>query len=198
MNSRGFTLLEAMVTLVIVAMVTTLLMQSLFHVLGLRERVLRHDREARIAALQEAWFRDSVFGLIAELPGRDGAFRGEPDGWAGATRAGMAMEGQIPVTWRIAGLPAQPVLVITEAQAQPVAVRPLSSAAKFQYLDGAGVWRDVWPADDRPDEFLPRAIRLEDPEGRPAWVWQAPVPAGPGLPQSVRTQMEPQADANSI
>lgn len=196
MNSKGFTLLEALVTLVIVAMVATLLMQSLFHVLGLRERVLRNDRETRIAALQEAWFRDSVSGLIAELPGHEGAFRGAADGWSALTLAGISSEGQIHVAWRIAGVPAQPFLEIAEALEQPVAVRTLSSAANFQYLDGAGVWRDTWPVDDRTDEILPRAIRLQDPEGRPAWIWQVSVPAGPGLPQPVRTLLEPGFDAN--
>lgn len=196
MNSKGFTLLEALVTLVIVAMVATLLMQSLFQVLGLRERVLLNDRETRIAALQEAWFRDSVSGLIAELPGREGAFLGDADGWSALTLAGISSDGQIPVAWRIAGVPAQAFLEIAEAGEQPVAVRTLSPAARFQYLDGAGVWRDMWPVGDRSDELLPRVIRLQDPDGRPAWIWQAPVAAGPGLPQPVRALLEPGIDAN--
>jgi len=194
-NARGFTLLESLVTLVIVAMVATLLMQSLFQVLGLRERVLRTDRDARIAALQEAWFRDSVGGVIGELAGREGAFRGTAEGWTALTLGGLADPAQVKVTWRIAGPPERRVLEVAEGQGPAVAVRTVSGSARFQFLDAAGQWQEVWPVAARPREVLPRIVRLEDPEARPGWVWQAAIPAGQGVPQSVRAQSEPTIDA---
>ena len=59
----GFTLLEAIVTLIIVSMLVTVLMNALSQSLALRARMLRLQGEARRMLLQEAWFRDSLGGV---------------------------------------------------------------------------------------------------------------------------------------
>jgi len=126
-SSRGFSLLETLVSLVIVALIATVMMQSLFQVLGLRERVLRHEAEARQAALQQAWFRDSVAALVAEMPERQGGFRGDPEGWSGTSLAGPSGAGLRRIEWRLTGLPGQRVLQLSEngaTSARTVSGRP--------------------------------------------------------------------------
>lgn len=199
MRSRGFSLLEALVTLVIVAMVTTVLMQSLFQVLGLRERVLRVEREARVAALQERWFRESVAGLVADLPEREGAFRGSAEAWSGSTLAAPSTAGLRRIEWRLAGAVGQRSLQVREEGAAPRSLRPVSDQARMQYLDPAGVWHAQWPpaeaaASPADSPALPRALRLDDPGADSPWLWSEAVPAGPGLPQPLRVMLEP-ADA---
>src|SRR5690606_17316776 len=77
-HAGGFSLLEAIVTLVIVAMVVTVLMQALAQSLDMREWLLRHQRQSRTAALQEQWFRNTVSSAASDLPGALGRMAGGP------------------------------------------------------------------------------------------------------------------------
>jgi len=211
-RARGFTLLEALVSLVIVALVATVAMQSLFQVLGLRERVLRHEAEARHAALQQAWFRDSVAALVAAPPGPVEGFRGDAAGWSGTTLAGPAGSGLRRIEWRLDGPPGARLLHVGEAGGEPWPLRRVGDRARMQYLDADGTWQVEWPpaaaveaaaaatttATALPAAFaLPRAVRLDDPDAEPALLWWEPVTAGPGLPQPLRAMLEP-ADADAF
>jgi prepilin-type N-terminal cleavage/methylation domain-containing protein len=75
-RAAGFTLLETIVTLVIVSLMVALLMQALSQVLNLRQRVLRLQGEARIAALQERWFRESLQAPSPTCPTHSGSSGG--------------------------------------------------------------------------------------------------------------------------
>lgn len=98
----GFTLLEAIVTLVIVSMLVTVLMNALSQSLSLRTRMLRMQGESRQMLLQEAWFRDSVAG--AQPPTQrleaDG-FSGDMDGVAFISAAPLMASGSVQVAWRL-------------------------------------------------------------------------------------------------
>jgi prepilin-type N-terminal cleavage/methylation domain-containing protein len=75
--ARGFTLLEALVTLVIVSLLVAALMQALTQTLAMRSALIRHQRATREAALQEMWFRDTLAGAVADLDDAYGPLRGE-------------------------------------------------------------------------------------------------------------------------
>ena len=62
----GFTLLEAIVTLVIVSLLVTILMQALGQAMSLRTRLLRFDGENRVAG-------------VAQLAGERRILAGRPD-----------------------------------------------------------------------------------------------------------------------
>lgn len=194
MNERGFSLLEAMVTLVVIALVATLLMQSLVHVLGMRERVLRHERDARVAALHERWFRDTVAAAAADRPGEVPAFRGDATAMEflclDALRSGTAAR----VGWRLAEAERGEQLVYAEGGADwPLASANLEDAV-FAYLDAAGRWHDAWPVPEQPAEILPRAVRLGWRTDQGERLWWAQVGAAPGLPPALANRME-QVDA---
>lgn len=194
MNQRGFSLLEAMVTLVVIALVATLLMQSLVHVLGLRERVLRHERDARVAALHERWFRDAVAAAAADRPGEVPAFRGEATAMdflsLDALRSGTAAR----VGWRLVDAERGRQLVYVEGATDwPLASAGLEDAA-FAYLDAAGRWHETWPVPEQPAEILPRAVRLGWRTEQGARLWWASVGPAAGLPPALNHRLE-QVDA---
>jgi len=198
MKSWGFTVLEALVSMVIVSMVAVLLMQSLSQILGLRERVLRSESEARIAALQEHWFRDSLAAVMADIPGGIAPF-------SGSSRA-VRFLGLDPidggyfavVEWQI--LDSAEGLELTyrrDDHANPVVVLRGLSRASFRYQDGEGRWSDAWPpvpaAPDPPDvvtEVLPRAVELVMPDDSGSRVWRVGIGASPALPLPIRIREE--------
>lgn len=191
MRSRGFSLLEALVTLVIVALVATVLMQSLLHVLGMRERVLRADREGRTAALHERWFRDSVAAAIGDRPGTEGAFRGDASGLRFLSQAPLAAEGALPVAWRLVEAEdGRTALVYAQGDHDWPVLDPALRDAAFEYLDARGAWHEAWPLEDHPDEVLPRAVRLAAMRDDRPLLWSVAVSAGPGLPPALRVQEE--------
>lgn len=196
MKSRGFSLLEALVTLVIVSLVATVLMQSLLYVLGMRERVLRVDREGRTAVLHERWFRDSVGAAIADRPDGRSPFVGDASVLRFLSLSPLQGQGAWPVEWRLdEGQGGQRALNYAQGEDAWPVLPPVLGDARFEYLDGRGQWHPGWPLESRPDEALPRAVRLAAlRDGRPL-VWWVAVSAGPGLPPTLRFQEEaPGAD----
>ena len=190
MNARGFSLLEAMVTLVVIALVATLLMQSLVHVLGMRERVLRHERDARVAALHERWFRDTIAAAAADRPGEALAFRGDATAMEflclDALRAGAVAR----VGWRLVDAERGRQVVYAEGGADwPLVSANLEDAA-FAYLDSGGRWHDVWPVPEQPAEVLPRAVRLGWRTEQGVRLWWAHVGPAVGLPPALANRME--------
>lgn len=190
MKARGFSLLEAMVTLVVIALVATLLMQSLVHVLGMRERVLRHERDARVAALHERWFRDSVAAAAADRPGEVPAFRGEATAMDFLSLDPLRSGAAARVGWRLVDAERGRQLMYVEGATDwPLASAGLDDAA-FAYLDAAGRWHEAWPVPEQPAEILPRAVRLDwhTPQGERGW-WAHVGPAA-GLPPALANRME--------
>lgn len=187
MSSRGFSLLEALVTLVIVSLVATVLMQSLLHVLGMRERMLRADREGRTAVLHERWFRDSAAAAIGDRP--DGAmpFAGDASGLRFLSHAPLEGQGVLAVSWRLVQAPDGRFALEYEQSGRrwPV-LPPALEGAAFDYLDSRGTWHAGWPLESAPDAALPRAVRLAATRDGKPLVWWVAVAAGPGLPPTLR------------
>jgi prepilin-type N-terminal cleavage/methylation domain-containing protein len=195
-RSRGFSLLEALVTLVIIALVATVLMQSLLYVLGMRERVLRIDRDARTSALHERWFRDSVGAAVADRVDGASPFVGDASSVRFLSQSPVTGEGVWPIAWRLDRADEGP-RSLTYAQGADAwrVLPPALLDARFDYLDHRGVWHATWPVESRPEEALPRAVRLvASRDGRPL-LWWVTIAAGPRLPPSLQFQEEaPGAD----
>lgn len=190
MRARGFSLLEAMVTLVVIALVATLLMQSLAHVLAVRERVLRHERDARVAVLHERWFRDSVAAAAADLPGDAPAFAGDARTVRFTTLDALKSGGTASVSWRI--VEAGQGLALEYAE--DGGLWRLGAAdleqATFAYLDAAGRWHAAWPVEASPRELLPRAVRMASRSASGESAWWAHVGAAPGLTPAIANRLD--------
>lgn len=190
MRSRGFSLLEALVTLVIIALIATLLMQSLLHVLGLRERVLRHERDARVEALHERWFRDSIAAAVADRPGLAPAFSGDAAGLRLQSLDPLRAQGLTGIDWRLLREGAALRLEYAEAAERWTLGPDDLGEASFGYLASDGSWHTAWPRAGHADEVLPRAVRLVATSDGRERVWWAHIAPAPGLPPQLALRME--------
>ncbi len=198
-RQRGFTLLEAIVTLVIVSMLVTALMQVLTSALGIRTRLLHHQETARVAFLQEGWFRDAV--ASAQIDDSDGspAFEGKVDALDYIAASPLFANGMGRVRWFLKA-DGDGGMALHYADAgnddQVVIPGPLRDAG-FSYMGKDQAWTGDWvsdpvapsvfddsgkPASEDP-RLLPRLVRFQatTPNGRLYWL--VPIEADAALPK---------------
>lgn len=184
---RGFTLLEALVTLVIVALIVTLLMQALQQSLDLRVRLLRHQSETRVASLQEHWFRESVAGAMADLPDAFGRMEGRADSLALVTLQPVGASGIARVRWWLEPVDGGHALHYADPDWEDITVVPGPlDGARFEYLEPDGKWTDRWIPEAGDRIVLPRMVRLRASTAEGNLDWMVPILADPGLPIMLR------------
>lgn len=202
-RARGFTLLETIVTLVIVSMIVVVLMQALRHSLALRTRILHHEQAARMDALQEQWFRDTVHGALADLPDGLGAMQGGASGFELVSAAPLSGPGLAKIRWSLRGDASGAALVYDDAQWQGLEVLPGPLLdARFEYLGADGTWQGEWqqPPVSAPAAFdemgaapaaveaLPRMVRLSARTATGELSWLVSIPAHLQPPQLLRIE----------
>lgn len=173
-RQTGFSLLEAIVTLVIFSLLITVLMQALQHALQVRQRVVRHQQVARTDALQSRWFRDSVAAVIATATDEGLTMEGDEREMRIFTQTTLEGRALGPVRWRL-----QPMQGGDELRYQSdgwggevsIMRGPLSDV-RFSYMDEQGGWNTSWQPDPADGVRLPRAVLLEGdgPTGTFTWV----------------------------
>lgn len=188
-RQSGFTLLETIVTLVVVSLIVTVLMQALQQSLSLRTRLLRHERATRMAGLQEQWFRDTVSGAIADLPDGFGRMSGTEQSMELVTPSPLGGGGMVRVHWTLEPVADGYALDYDEPGSEPVDVirGPLHDAT-FAYMDGAGEWQPDWKPDDDSLEVLPRMVRLQATTASGELLWLVPVFTAPWKPVNLRPE----------
>ncbi|HZH44671.1 MAG TPA: type II secretion system protein [Lysobacter sp.] len=182
----GFTLLETIVTLVIVSLLVTVLMQALNQTLALRARLFRHQEQARVVLLQEAWFRDTVSTALIDIP-ELGRMRGTADVLEMVCARPLVSQGPGRIEWRLARTAGGLALHYRDERSGDIAVIPGPlHDARFSYLDSAGQWHDEWkPAADAAEQ-LPRLVRLEARTTGGSLSWWVPIIAEGVLPHNLR------------
>lgn len=187
-TTRGLTLVELLVTLLLVSLLGTLLVQSISFFAGRYDSVQRVAREAARTDMQQRWFAASVRGLVPEgVPAR--RFEGDPAAFKGTTLAPLEAPSGMPVVvrWRIAaGAGGTSAVGYAESGGPHRRVLARPQPLAFQYADAARDWHDRWPPaataagaradDDVPEEWIPSQVRLL--AGRQV-VWLASVDATP-------------------
>lgn len=187
MKYRGFTLVEMLVTLVVVALVSGLLWQALYTVAQLEGRLERTRSLTNDDQLRRAWVEQALSGVMT---GADG----DPVRLSGRTNRLSAYTTMPP--WPGSLGPELMTLELdrTGPRQRLLARRPGSDAllelwhwegenGQFDYLDEGGSWHPDWPPQGaKKASALPVAIRLRGPLGGPVIV---PVVAtqGPMLRQ---------------
>ena len=191
----GLTLVELLVTLVLVSLLGTLLVQSIAFFAAHYERVQRVARDAARTDLQQRWFASSVQGLVPlGAPAR--RFAGSPAAFRGTTLLPLEAAAGLPVQvrWSIAAGQddrGRPAAVVGYAEDGGPRRRVLARAGPlaFQYADAARTWHDRWPpeSDQEPSpEWTPSQVRLV--AGQPAReLWLASVDASP-VPRLTQSQ----------
>lgn len=177
----GFSLLEAIVTLVIVSMLVAMLMQALSQSLGLRTRLIRLYGESREMQLQEVWFRETVAAAQPPVVGASDAFEGGAASLSYVSAAPLVASGSARVRWWLAAdQHGDLALHYSDDQADDlVVVRGPLSEAGFSYGAPDAAWRSNWiglppprtgtfdaapgeaVAAAVPDPVLPRLVRFQ-------------------------------------
>lgn len=164
----GFTLMEALVVLMLVSIVVSLAFEMLGAYRIAKSRVFDTSAATDRKALVEAWFADSVRGLVA----LEGAM---PTGTA-TKLVGMTLSpassmrgGPVPVEWELVPETSQVDLVYREygEERWRVPTRAAPGESRFSYAGEDGEPVDRWPPALGMQEQLPRLVilALESNEG---------------------------------
>lgn len=160
-DQYGFTLMEVLVTLVLVSLATMLMFQTLGSYRIAKERVSAQSGVIDRGALFDAWFRESIQSLHAN---KRVVFEGDEQSLAGMTLAssfGMAGAG-IAMRWSLAeGRPGDWRIRYAEDDKQRWELSLAATRrARFGYLDDTGKLHDAWPPALGLQEQLPAAVVL--------------------------------------
>lgn len=185
--SRGFTLIEVLVVLVITALVSTLLFQVLGQIYRLQERFGVQLAQSRIGAMQSDWYRQVLQGLMTDYADGKQRFSGRRQHLEGLSATTLQAGGGAPLWLRLdiaetasgggelryAAGPGEFVLLQWSDRGR----------AEFGYLDEAGVEHGEWPPQSAGTwPQLPTAVLLRWPTREGSSVLVA-APAGSREPK---------------
>lgn len=184
--SRGFTLLEAIVTLVIVSLIVTMLMQALAQSLDMRTRLLRHERKARVDVLQEQWFRDTVSAAMPDMGDALGRMQGTAH-MLELVSAHPLGGGLDRIRWSFKPVDGGYALHYHDAEWDDLVVMPGPLLHPvFDYLDDKGEWQTEWKPGDDLALALPDMVRLRAATQTHTLLWMVRIEADPHLPSMLR------------
>ncbi len=168
-KQSGMTLLEVLVVLLLVAMLSTLLIQGVGYFLGKYEKVRRFQYLATTNTLQQQWFLTSVQGMIAYRQSLR-QFKGESDYFTGFTMRPLAAEPGTPVRvqWKLMDVEGEMTLQYREGPKNAWKIRSLPEAKlQFYYSDRQDRWHKQWPPTIPYRDKIPKMIKLAAVEQPP-------------------------------
>lgn len=157
----GFTLMEMLVTLVLISLATMLMFQMLGSYRIARERAQAQSGQIDRQVLFAGWFRSSVQGLFID---HGLTFEGTSDNFEGTTLNPLYAPGATPtlVRWELRDAATGPEIVYIE-NGQERWLQPLARtrAARFAFLDEEGKQHEAWPPKlGKQDALLPSVVLL--------------------------------------
>ncbi|MBO3274596.1 prepilin-type N-terminal cleavage/methylation domain-containing protein [Pseudomonas schmalbachii] len=172
-RQSAFTLLELLVVLVLVAFITTLLIQGMNYVARVNDSFLRAGEQRQLRELAFGWFVDSVSFLAAPLRNEvTMRFRGDVRSFEGLTLASVDRREGIPVpfAFRIEPVPDAAAgevdfIYVRRRESRRWPLLRLQGDPRFQYQDAQGVWHPEWPPVPELADSLPEAVALYSSEG---------------------------------
>lgn len=149
-SAEGFTLIEALVVVLLVGLVSAVVTDSLTRVLDLRSRLASYLDSATSSRMTLNWLRRSAAGLVPDYIDGEDRFRGTPTEFTGISITAPGYDIGIPqrVSWRLLPNPAvKGVTLSTRLGEGPwVAVAEWPDrTGRFAYEGGDGQWVGEWP-----------------------------------------------------
>jgi len=203
-RQAGMTLLETLVTLVIVAMVAGLLSEGLFQIGRIEQRLGGAQLQSQVERLHAIWVQQALEGL---MPGA----KDSPERFRGAARELAGLSTQLPVPQALGPQPMRlslrfsPDAGVTELllsfgldglppQEAVLAQWPGDRGA-LRYQDPAGTWLAQWPpaldGAAQPPSALPQAIALDRGEGQGLLLVARPAARAEPLGQRIDVEKLP-------
>jgi general secretion pathway protein J len=168
LQSRGFTLIEILVVLIITGFIVTILLQSLHQVFRLQTHFGSEIFHTQNGAMYTDWYRQSINGLMPDFVEGKQKFSGAQRQMSGLTLSPLDQESGVlaPFVWRLKFDPrsGQTGLYYGDAgEKQPVL--PIlawqGDSGRFIYIDAENEVHDSWPPFLGKWPQLPSAIYLE-------------------------------------
>lgn len=194
-STRGFTLVEILVVLIITGFIVAILLQSLHQVFRLQTQFGSEIFHTQNGAMYADWFRQSINGLLPDHEKGTQKFRGERRQMRGLTLSPLDQESGTPApfVWRLEfdtrrGLTSLYYGDAVEKQTLPILTWS-SNSGRFIYIDAENAAHDNWPPFLGKWPQLPSAIYLESDTGEQLRLIVA-TPKGAVTPLMRRKDLE--------
>jgi hypothetical protein len=187
-RAPGFTVVELLVVLVIVALIGVVLMTGLERILDIRLRLAAFLDGTDAPTLVADWFRGSVKAMVADAEtGRD-RFSGTPRSLAGLSLAPLNGTAGVPtrVTWEVdyEAAAGRTYLRYRNEDAAPMTIASWpGDYGGFRYCGADLKCYGTWPADKNSTQ-LPALVRLDAIKGDA----KSPILAAPASDLGVQPQ----------
>ncbi len=168
-NQAGFTLIEVLVVLIIVAMVSGILFQALERAYRLQERFGTELFSVQQRQMATDWYRQTVQGLHPDYPDGRSLFQGNEREFSGLSSNALGHDygAPTPITWKIRNhrQSGTSELVYLEEKQETLILTWHGNAAHFIYLDEKQVTHESWPPPLGLWPQLPKQIQLVTQDG---------------------------------
>lgn len=184
-SRAGFTLIEMLVVLIMVALVSGVLFQALERSYSLQRRFGTELFKVQHGQMATDWYRQTIQGLYPDQNGADSVFRGEPSRFSGLTTTPLGDDYGAPTRfqWTLATHPERnsTELVYQDTGSETAVLHWSGTEAKFVYLDEQQVAHDQWPPALGQFTQLPRQIQMQAKSGG-EYITIFATPMGPRDP----------------
>jgi prepilin-type N-terminal cleavage/methylation domain-containing protein len=151
-TQAGFSLLEVLVTLTILAITSAVIFRSLLFQMDLVDRVERKSADAFDDQIVRSGFSDVVEALVPAWPEEPQTYQfiGQPTRFQGLT-TNVLISGAPGIQPFVFELRDQNRLLYFRADGREILLNAFESEAQIDYLGQSGVWSPVWPPEAFPD-----------------------------------------------
>ncbi len=183
-DASGFTLIEMLVVLVIVALVSGIMLTAYEHILDIRVRLAAFLDGTDAPTLVADWFRSSIDGLLPDQKDGDDVFAGTAQKFVGLSVAPIDGTQGVPtrIEWDLVFDPRSGRTSLRYRSGTEESLTIASwpgNRGGFRYCGDDLTCGDSWPPSDRTESQLPALIVLEAVRGNDVW----PIA---GAPQATR------------
>ena len=181
----GFTLVEVLVVLIMVAMISSVLFQALERAYRLQERFGTELFNIQQGQMATDWYRQTVQGLYPDHADGSNLFRGKDQAFSGLSSnpLGDNYGAPTPIAWKIRSNPQSGMteLIYTEDKRETPVISWRGKPARFVYIDEQQAPHDSWPPPLGLFPQLPKQIQLQANDAGQSRVIVA-SPMGPTEP----------------
>jgi len=177
-SRRGFTLIEMLVTMVILSMISSLLWQALQQMAGVERFLQSTGVQSQLLFVRRQWLRNLIESALPEQQNAEVQFRGDARKLrlASAENLNLPGIGSGVLELSLHHDSAERLNRVTLDQVRPtgfdapvggITASPTTllswkgEPGRLSYLDSVGQWHDEWPLSNSEVKLLPSAVRIE-------------------------------------